>query len=176
MSSRQPGADLNEQIDEARTKQITIGEGGRTSRVDDRARPGTVDERPIADSPQVVTREDHRDEEARGRIIPGDVRPDDTTTLTPEIVLQRINTLYRAGLERCYRLGLAQDSTLSGRVKINFTVDERGKVIDPDASGVSSQVDRCVRKAMSGWRFPIPRKGGEPVDATFTVSLALQPS
>ncbi|NVB83689.1 MAG: AgmX/PglI C-terminal domain-containing protein [Kofleriaceae bacterium] len=176
MRSRQPGADLGKQIDEARNKQITIGDGGHTSRVDDRARPGTVDDRPIADNPQLVTHEEPRPEETRGRIIPGDVRPDDTTTLTPAIVLERINTLYMAGLKRCYRLGLAEDSTLGGRVKINFTVDERGKVIDPDASGVSSQVDGCVSKAMSGWRFPIPRKNGEPSETTFTVSLALQPS
>jgi hypothetical protein len=82
-----------------------------------------------------------------------------------------------AGLQRCYRLGLSDDSRLSGTVKISFTVDDRGKVIDADASGVSKQVDGCVGSFMTTWRFAVPRdKDGDPTDASFTVSLALQPS
>ncbi len=177
MGSRQPGADLGKQIDDARNKQITIGDGGHTSRVDDRARPGTVDERPIASTPQQITHDTRRDSnEPTGRIVPGVVEQDDTTTLTPAMVLERINTVYMAGLQRCYRLGLANDSQLAGRVKISFTVDARGKVVDGDASGVSSQVDGCIGTAMTGWRFPIPKQDGKPTEAAFTVSLALQPS
>ena len=93
------------------------------------------------------------------------------------VVLDRINTVYMAGLKRCYRLGLAEDANLNGRVAITFTVDERGKVIDEDATGVSSLVDGCISKLMINWRFPIPKdKDGSPTDASFAVSLALQPS
>ena len=82
-----------------------------------------------------------------------------------------------AGLQRCYRLGLATDSKLGGRVAISFTVDERGQVNDADASGVSPQVDSCISKQMTGWRFPIPKDAeGTTTDASFAVSLALQPS
>jgi outer membrane biosynthesis protein TonB len=82
-----------------------------------------------------------------------------------------------AGLQRCYKAGLAQDATLSGRVIISFTVDERGHVIDPEASGVSSSVDTCIANRMKAWRVPIAKDAkGAPTEASFTVSLALQPS
>ena len=172
-----PHRDLGTQIIDVRDGHYTIGDGTHTSRTDDRANLGTRDESPLTDDPTLThTPDTHRDE-PHGRIIPGTVKPDSTTTLTPAIVLERIQSQYMAGLQRCYRLGLAADSQLSGKVAISLTVDERGQVTDPEASGVSSQVDSCIADQMSRWRFPIPKdKDGAATDASFAVSLALQPS
>ncbi len=177
MSSRQPGADLDKQIDDARGKTITIGDGTHTSRTDDRARLGTTPDSPLVDDPTLTRTEPHREEPLKGRIQVGPVKPDDSTSLTPAVVLDRIQTLYMAGLQRCYKDGLKLDHTLSGKVAISFTVDDRGQVIDASAHGVSSGVDSCVQSQMTTWRFPIPKdKDGDKTDASFAVSLALQPS
>jgi len=171
---RKPGADLNEQIRDARN--VTIGDGTHTSRSDDSAH---IDDHraPLVESPQRTETVPHRDEKAHGWVRVGTVKPETQTSLTPALVLEWINTRYMVGLSRCYRLGLTEDSTLAGRVSISFTVDYRGRVIDPSASGVSTGVDACISKQMGAWRFPIPRdKGGDKTDASFAVSLALQPS
>lgn len=155
----------------------SIGNGTQTSRTDDEVRPASLPAPTIADDQTLthVTRDNH--ERPPGRVIPGTVKPEQTTTLTPAAVLDIIQSTYLAGLQRCYRLGLAQDATLSGRVSISFTVDERGRVTDPDASGLSSQVDSCISDQMTRWRFPVPKdKSGATTDAAFSVSLALQPS
>ena len=177
MSSRQPGADLGKQIDDARNHKITIGDPEHTSRVDDNVHIATTPDRPITDE-QTMTRNDHHDNETlKPRVWLGPVKPDETTTLTPQMVLDKINALYMAGLQRCYKDGLKLDSTLSGKVGISFTVDDSGHVIDPAASGVTTGVDGCIQRQMGSWRFPIPRdKQGEPTDAGFRVSLALAQS
>jgi len=177
MSSRQPGADLDKQIDEARNRTITIGDPSHTSRTDDRARIGTTPDTPLVDD-QTLTRTEHRNEDTlKPRVWLGPIHEDEKTTLTAAVVLERINSLYMAGLQRCYKDGLRLDSTLSGKVAISFTVDDRGHVIDAEASGVSPGVDSCVKRLMGNWRFPIPKdKDGAPTDASFAVGLALQPS
>lgn len=176
MSPRQPGADLNKQIDEARTRVVTIGDSTHTSRIDDHAR---VDDRHAShfEAPQRVERQTRDDEKKPTRIRIDTVKPETQTTLTPAVVLEWINTRYMAGLQHCYRLGLNKEGTLAGRVAISFTVDERGRLIDADAKGVSNGVDSCIAKQMEIWRFPIPKdKDGDATDASFSVSLALQPS
>jgi hypothetical protein len=176
MNPHQPGADLGKQIDDARDSHATIGDTTHTSRTDDSAHAIERDTE-ITNTDPTLTHVDTHHDEPTGRIIPGAVKPETSTTLTAALVLDRISTVYMAGLQRCYRLGLATDSSLSGRVQISFTVDDRGKILVPDASGVSSQVDGCIGNQMQSWRFPIPKDGdGDATDASFTVSLALQPS
>jgi outer membrane biosynthesis protein TonB len=95
--------------------------------------------------------------------------------LTPQSVLDRINTLYMPGLQRCYRKGLVEDATLSGKVALAFTVDERGHVTDPEADGVGAKVDACISKQMESWQFSPPKdKHGASTEVTFKLSLALQ--
>ncbi len=177
MNPRQPGADLDKQLDDARDAHATIGDDSHTSRIDDSAHAIDRDT-PLGPPAPTLDRTlgEHRDA-PMPRIVPSDVLSESWTTLTPASVLERIRHVYLSGLQRCYRLGLATDSTLAGRVKISLTVDERGHVEDADAEGVSSDVDRCIAKQMQSWRFPAPKaKDGGATDATFTVSLALQPS
>lgn len=176
MHHRQPGADLSQQIEDARHKRITLG-GDHTSRGDDRAHVVTDPTHPIGDDPTLTrVTPPHRDDAPDGRIVIGPIHTDDTTTLTPDLVVQKITDVYMAGLGRCYRKGLVGDAMLSGKVALAFTVGASGRVEDPEASGVSPSLDACVRGQMASWRFPIPHtKAGEPTDAAFKISLALRP-
>ena len=110
------------------------------------------------------------------RIEPAPGAPPVRTTLLPGDVTDRINAAYQPGLQRCYRLALAGDATLAGKVLLAFSVDATGHVEDVDATGASSELSGCIEKQMSGWHFGIPRDAkGEPTEASFRVSLALRP-
>jgi hypothetical protein len=179
MSSRQPGADLRQQIDDVGTRPVTIGDEGKGFRQQPGPRLGT-DPGPLVDDPTGVTRlPDHRPEDDRGgRITLRPLPPEGPgTTLTVDMVLSKINTVYMQGLQRCYRKGLLGEATLAGKIKMGFSVTERGGLDDIEASGVSSEVDACISTQMQSWRFPIPKdKDGDPTDQAFKLVLALQPS
>jgi hypothetical protein len=178
MHHRHPGADLEQQLADVRNHRVTIGGGSHTSRVDDRARLGTgTDELPVADP--TLTRAPQQHESAAGtkRISLGPVESETRSTLTSDAVLQRIQALYLSGMQRCYARGLATDPSLSGKIAVSFTVDERGHVSDAEASGVDPQVSSCIAALMGSWRFVPPKdKAGDPTDASFRISLALRPS
>ena len=92
------------------------------------------------------------------------------------MVLDKINGVYMTGLQRCYKKALLEDATLSGKVSMAFTVNERGGLEDGSARGASTEVDACISSLMAGWRFAIPRDDdGDPTDAPFKLALALQP-
>lgn len=176
MASRTPGADLGTQIADVRERHVEIG-GNRTSRDGDRAAIGTRPRDAIADLGGLQAPADapHRDE-PKTRIhfapVPG---PTDDTTLTAALLLDKIQSAYLAGLQRCYQLGLGRDATLQGKIALELTVDEHGRVADPAAAGLSADVDGCIAHQMATWHFPIPRdKSGAPSEATFHISLALQ--
>ena len=170
-------SDLDKELAAARDREFAIGTGTQTSRsndnanIDDRHAPLSVGPPSRSEAPPL-----HATEQT-GRIEVGTVKPGVKTTLTADVILEWIRTRYLPGLRRCYRLGLQQDSTLSGRVTLGFTVDARGQVIDPDATGVSSGVDSCIEKQMSGWRFPAPHDAhGQPIESSTSISLALLPT
>jgi hypothetical protein len=178
MHARQPGADLDKQLEDASHHTVTIGNTDHTSRTDDRMHLGTHPEAPLVDDP-TLTRTDptHRTEDRPIRISLTKPKADQPTTLTPDTVLAKIQTSYMTGLQRCYRKGLVGDASLAGRVSISFTVDSHGALKDPDAQGVNAQVDACIAGQMDAWRFPFPRdKDGEPTEVSFHVALALQAS
>ncbi len=175
MHDRQPGADLDRQLDDARHHTITIGNTDHTSRTDDRTHFGTHTGDPLVDDP-TLTRTQHVDQ-TPVHITFTQPKPDQPTTLTPDAVLAKIRDFYMSGLQRCYRRGLVEDATLSGKVSITFTVDTHGKVLDPAAAGLTEKVDSCISDQMNAWRFAFPKdKDGDPTDVTFHVSLALQAS
>jgi hypothetical protein len=178
MDERKPGADLGTQIADARAREVRIGTDGETFREQPGPRLGTTDG-PRIDAPtRVQPNEPKQTEREPGRIqirpVPG--QPP-TTTLTVQMVLDKINSVYMNGLVRCYRKGLVGDASLSGKVSVSFTVTERGSLEDPSARGVTSEVDACVQTQMGSWRFPIPKdKDGDPDTASFALVLALQPT
>jgi hypothetical protein len=178
MHERQPGADLDKQLEDASHHHVAIGNTDHTSRTDDRAHIGVTSNNPIADDP-TLTRTDptYRTEDRTIRISLMKPKADQTSTLTPDLVLDKIQGAYMTGLQRCYRKGLVGDASLTGRVSISFTVDSHGALTDPEATGLTSQVDACISAQMQAWRFPFPRdKDGEPTEASFHVALALQAS
>ncbi|MGE5181186.1 MAG: AgmX/PglI C-terminal domain-containing protein [Acidobacteriota bacterium] len=176
MGHRRPSADLAQQLDDARHHRVTIGDGTPTSR-EGREALGTDDHGlPIHEQ---ATDRIHAPDAVpeRGRVHLDGLKSEEKTTLTAQLVLDKINALYMAGLQRCYRKGLALDAHLGGTVAISFTVDEAGRVTEPDAEGIDPQVDHCITSQMATWRFTAPRDAkGERTDTTFHVSLALQPS
>ena len=176
MNHRQPGADLARQMDDAANHTVTIGDSDHTSRVDDHARIGTDRGLQIADQTMTHTDGGAHTTERVGRIqiqpLPGG---DDGTTLTAQTVLERIQTAYLAGLQRCYRLGQNEDAGLEGKIAIELTVDAHGRVTEPSASGLTQKVDSCVAGFMSSWHFGIPKdKSGEATEATFKIALMLK--
>jgi hypothetical protein len=178
MRNRQPGADLRQQIDDVGTRQITIGDDGKGFRKEPGPRLGDGPG-PIVDDPTPVSTQPIKtDNEVKGRITLRPLPPDGPgTTLTVDMVVDKIQTVYMPNLQRCYRKGLLGDASLAGKIALSFTVTERGGLDDIEAHGVSSEVDACVSTAMSTWRFPIPKdKDGDPTDQGFRLVLALQPS
>ncbi|MEO8846832.1 MAG: hypothetical protein ABI591_16995 [Kofleriaceae bacterium] len=177
MNHRQPGADLARQMDDAANRVVTIGDNGHTSRVDDRARIGTDRGLQIHD-PTIETTPIPAHVEHEGRIV---IKPlpggGDDSTLTAQMVLEKIGTAYIAGLQRCYRLGQNEDAGLEGKVAIELTVDEHGRVTEPSASGLTDQVDKCIGGFMGSWHFGIPKdKDGQATQATFKIALVLKKS
>jgi hypothetical protein len=177
MNHRQPGADLARQMDDAQHRTVTIGDNGHTSRVDDSARVGTGHDLHV-DQPQALIPAETTHPERTVRIV---IQPmpgaGDTTSLTPQAVLDKIQSAYLAGLQRCYRLGQNEDAGLEGKISIEFSVDEHGRVADPAASGLTPKVDSCVQSFMSSWHFGIPKdKAGAATDAMFKIALVLKKS
>lgn len=178
MQGRRPGADLGTQIDHIRDTKGKIGtDGDGGFREQGEVRPGTSDG-PRITGPDGVTEIKKDDKEQSTTRIDIKIpkkgeKPD--TTLTAEMVLQKIRINYMPGLQRCYKAGLASDGSLGGKIDIAFTVGENGAVQGPSANGLTNQVDACIAGQMASWRFPIPRdKAGDPDEASFQVALVLR--
>jgi hypothetical protein len=166
MSPRQPGSDLATQIASARATHATIGDGSHTSRADDRAQIG-VGSNAIATSDPTYTATAHVEERpTRVQLQPHEAHGD---PFDPNI-LRKIQSVYMAGLQRCYQLALRDDAALAGKVALELTIEANGRVSEPSATGVSAAVDRCIEHQMASWRFQAPRD-----EATFQISLVLSP-
>ena len=91
-------------------------------------------------------------------------------------MLSKIQSVYMAGLKRCYREFLKKDASARGKVTLSLTVNESGRAVKGAAHGFASEVDECISGLMSTWRFPIPKdKDGEATDANFEIALQLVP-
>ena len=178
LNKRQPGADLSKQIDAVGNRKVVIGNDQNGFREKPREGIGTEPNGPKIDDPtQVASQQPKENKEPKGRIQIRPLPPEGPgTTLTVAMVLDKINGVYMAGLQRCYKKGLLDDAKLGGKISVSFTVGERGQLGDGSARGVSSDVDACVGNFMQTWHFAIPRdKDGDPTDASFKLTLALQP-
>ena len=59
----------------------------------------------------------------------------------------------------CYEQGLQMNSSLSGRVAVNWTIDSRGGVRGArikNSSLESSSVQDCILRRLRTWKFPLP--------------------
>ena len=165
MSARQPGADLGTQIANARTTHATIGDGSHGSRVDDRAHIG--DGSHLQTAEQALTEQQRSEEHVPVRVA---IVPEPHRDPSQQDVVAKIQNAYVAGLQRCYRLALEGDASLEGKVALELTVGENGRVHEPSASGVDDAVDHCIAAQMSRWQFKAPRD-----EATYSISLILKP-
>jgi hypothetical protein len=180
MSKRRPGADLGQQIADVRDtgKQVAVGGGqGRGPRGDGDARVGTGSGPKISGPGGTETAGGAKQEKApSGRIQVADKQTFDDSSLTPDIVLSKIQSAYMAGLKRCYKEHLKKDASARGKVTLELTVNETGRTVQGKANGFASEVDDCITGQMGSWRFPVPKdKDGEPTEASFRISLQLVP-
>lgn len=147
MGKRHPGSDLDQQI-----KDIRAGVGSNDPR------SGSAAKGPS------------------GRVTISDKQAFDDTTLGVDRVAAKILAVYLAGLKRCYKQGLAKDPSMRGKIRLAFRVNEKGRVVDPKATGFFSELDQCFVGQASSWIFPIPKDtDDEATDASFTVTFVMVP-
>lgn len=103
-------------------------------------------------------------------------KSNEDTTLTADKVLNKINSVYMFGPKRCYKEYLAKDPKAQGKLGLEFTVSETGRVSKARATGVAAELDACVSNAMDSWTFPRPLdNAGNPTTAVFIITLNLVP-
>jgi hypothetical protein len=181
MSKRRPGAELGAQINEVREGGQTVkvgGGAGRGSRGDGDVRVGTG-HGPNINGPggtESAGGGKGQEKAPTGRISVADKQSFDESTLTPDIVLAKIQSVYMAGLKRCYKEFLKKDASARGKVTLSLTINETGRTVKGAAHGFAGEVDDCIGNLMNGWRFPIPKdKEGDPTEASFAITLQLVP-
>jgi hypothetical protein len=182
MSKRRPGADLGQQISDVKEggKTVAIGGGaGRGSRGDGDPRVGTGSGPKITGPTGTESAGGGKGEEKApsGRISVSDKQTFDESTLTPDIVLSKIQSAYMAGLKRCYKEYLKKEASARGKVQLSLTINETGRTVKGKASQFpADEVNSCISNLMGSWRFPIPKdKDGEPTEASFAITLQLIP-
>jgi hypothetical protein len=181
MSSRNPNTDLNKQIDNVRQGDKTVQNGGGTGRGsrgngDPKTGTGTG---PKIDGPGGIDSAGGgktTEKGPAGRISVSTKTALDESSLTADLVLAKIQSVYMAGLKRCYKNYLNKDATARGKVVLSFTVNESGSTVGGKANGFAGEVDDCIGAQMGGWRFPVPKdKDGEKTSAGFQIALQLVP-
>ena len=182
MSKRRPGADLGQQIGDVKEsgKTVAIGGGaGRGSRGEGDPRVGTGHGPKIdgPTGPESAGGGKVAEHAPTGRISVGSKESFDESTLTPDVVLAKIQSAYMAGLKRCYKDYLKKEATARGKVTLSLTINETGRTTKGAAKGFpADEVNSCITGLMGSWRFPIPKdKDGEATEASFAITLQLIP-
>ncbi|CAN5722456.1 hypothetical protein BH11MYX1_BH11MYX1_01180 [soil metagenome] len=180
MSKRRPGADLGQQIADVREggKTVAVGGGaGRGPRGDGDARVGNGKGPAINGPGGTETAGGPKEEKApTGRIQVSDKQTFDDSSLTPDVVLSKIQQVYMAQIKRCYTTYLKKDASARGKVTLKLTVNETGRAVSTGANGFAGEVDECISSLMGSWRFPVPKdKDNEATSAAFAITLQLVP-
>ncbi|MCX5742300.1 MAG: AgmX/PglI C-terminal domain-containing protein [Proteobacteria bacterium] len=181
MSGRRPGATLNQQIADVKEsgREVKVGGGtGGGTRTGGDPKIGTGNGPKTGGTGGIeVAGGPKTDQGPSGRIQIGTKSGGDDSTLTPDVILKKIQSVYMTALQKCYKDYLKTDATARGKVQLELTVNESGRTVNGSASGFpGAQVNTCITGRMGGWTFPIPKdKGGDPTEATFRISLQLSP-
>jgi len=181
MSARNPNTDLGKQIDNVRegNKNVSNGGGqGRGTRGDGDLKTGTGTGPKINGPGGIDSAGGGKQIEKgpAGRISVSTKTALDESSLTADLVLAKIQSVYMAGLKRCYKNYLNKDASARGKVVLSFTVNESGATVGGKANGFAGEVDECIGAQMGGWRFPVPKdKDGEKTPAGFQIALQLVP-
>ncbi len=78
-------------------------------------------------------------------------------------VIRRVVRAHINEVRACYNQGLARSPELAGRVSVQFTIGETGKVtasVVRDSDLPDSAVAECMAKVIRRWQFPAPPGGG----------------
>jgi TonB family protein len=73
-------------------------------------------------------------------------------------------------VQDCYERELKRDPTLQGKIEIEFTIGEDGRVIDAKVAANrmgSAAVGECIISRLRAWRFPKPNGGSVTVNFPF---------
>jgi hypothetical protein len=181
MSGRRPQGDLKGEIDAINEGNKTVGIGGGTnrgSRDGGGTRVGTTTGPKIdgPTGPESAGGGKGVEKGPQGRISVASKTGGDESSLTPDMVLKKIQDIYMAGLKRCYKQYLNKEATARGAVALAFTVNETGRLVSGNAQGFAGEVDVCIKTQMSTWRFPVPKdKDNEATDANFAITLQFVP-
>lgn len=172
--ARRTNTNLTDQVNDARNRNVTVGDTDRGTHSGNPARVGTGRD-PVVDGPTGPTHTDKGTEEL-GPLPPTETpKKQMVSTLTADMVMARINASYQPGLRRCYEKGMRNDAGLSGKIRVMLVVGANGGVSAASANGVSDEVDSCVQNLMQTWTFDVPKgPDGKPTPASFRLSLALQ--
>ena len=179
MGPRIPGSELDQQIRDIRDNDRRIGNEDGGFRTGPRDGIQDNERQLVRDAPSQLDQQAQREERTPpgGRITLRPAPQPLTLRSASEIVIATIQNRYMHGLKRCYTRALAGEPSLSGKVKLSFTVTETGKTADAEARGLTTEVDACIEGQMVGWRFPIPKDAdGDAIDLDVALTLALVPS
>ncbi|MEM9463426.1 MAG: AgmX/PglI C-terminal domain-containing protein [Myxococcota bacterium] len=90
-------------------------------------------------------------------------------------IIRRVVRAHINEVRYCYNEGLARDPDLAGRVVVQFTVGNNGKVIESTVTTTTlpdADVSSCIAEAVARWAFPKPANGEKVV---ITYPFVLEP-
>ena len=181
MNDRKPGGDLSKQISAVRDSGATVAVGGgsgRGTRGDPGARVGTGKGPALSGQGEIASAgADKVEKQISGRIsVSSKPTSDDDSSLTPDMIMSKIQSAYMSGLQRCYKDYLKKDPSARGKIQVSFTVNASGHATSNKASGLAPEVEECVQSRMAGWSFAVPKDSdGKPTTAGFSLGLQLVP-
>lgn len=71
-----------------------------------------------------------------------------------DAALSKVMSMYMNGLRRCYREALKKDAAQRGSLKLELTINDRGRVESPHAQFADAELASCAVGQMSSWTFP----------------------
>lgn len=166
MQRRLPGSDLSAQLDDVRAAgaKVAVGGGGSvaTGAGDADLRPDPASSGVAGPTPTVAVQR------------PAQLSD---TSLTADVIAQKLVAAYLGGLRRCYGGILKVDPAARGAATLAFTVEGSGRVGAASVTtSLAPSLASCVETLARSWRFASPRDGdGEPAAAEFRVQLEFAP-
>ena len=87
------------------------------------------------------------------------------SSLTIDQVRSKVISVYGGGLVRCARKSPGKQT-----LTIGFPIDATGRATQPTVKA-DPEVTTCVAAQITGWRFPVPRSGDNPVEVTASLTI-----
>jgi TonB family protein len=94
--------------------------------------------------------------------------------LDPALVSKEVRARIGA-VKACYERALKRNPSLSGKVKVRWTITAAGTVSGVDIADDSmgdSEVSSCIKQLVARWRFPAPAGGSVEVEFPFVFTAS----